>query len=372
MKNDETRKPGSNDTTAASENRTVSPKEPVYTSLGASGLVMDEEGELYNASDLSPIESITSRKSSTTKQESFGFVAELDDKCNPAHWYYDYDPRYCGPSREAWMKEMAKRHSRMAKKKAKERDVKEKGLGLYPTFKTIDSGIVFTGVVDSKGNVVVPNDKYRFVGRYNNGLAQAQSKKNKKWGFIDREGNEVIPCTWHSVGIFNENLACVQNDNRKCGYVDRNGKLVIPCTWDEGWPFHEKLAKVQKDGKLGMIDPNGVVIIPCVWKGMGQCSYGCINVMDDDGKCGYLDWKGDTVTPCQWKQAWAFCEGRAIVQDFNNLLGYINNNGKLVIPCRWKKASHFSNGIARVSDSKRFFFFDKWVYIDREGRIVTE
>jgi hypothetical protein len=94
--------------------------------------------------------------------------------------------------------------------------------------------------------------------------------------------------------------------------------------------------------------------------------------MDDDGKCGYLDWKGDTVTPCQWKQAWAFCEGRAIVQDFNNLLGYINNNGKLVIPCRWKKASHFSNGIARVSDSKRFFFFDKWVYIDREGRIVTE
>jgi hypothetical protein len=147
---------------------------------------------------------------------------------------------------------------------------------------------------------------------------------------------------------------------------------VIPCTWDEGWPFHEKLAKVQKDGKFGMIDPNGVVIIPCVWKGMGQCSYGCINVMNDEGKCGYLDWKGDTVAPCQWKQAWSFVEGRGIVQDFNNRLGYINNNGKLVIPCRWKKASQFNNGVARVSDSKKFFFFNKWVYIDREGRIVKE
>ena len=415
-----------NDTHNSEEKRV-----PKYRVLGESGLVEDEEGNILSASEVNinyekPVRKtedksdpeywyyeynprycgssreafmekmarvharLAQNKKETTEKSSQSSTmqhfwqnsvqAVLEDKSNPAYWYYDYDPRYCGPSREAWMEEMAKRHRRMAKKKketikklnAGNHFNEEKELGLYPTYKVLQSGMVFTGVVDSKGNVVVPSDKYSFVGRYNNGLAQAQNKKTKKWGFIDRMGNEVIPCTWRSVGIFNENFACVQDDNRKCGYVDRNGKLVIPCTWDEGWPFHEKLAKVQKDGKFGMIAPNGVVIIPCVWKGMGQCSYGCINVMNDEGKCGYLDWKGDTVAPCQWKQVWSFVEGRGIVQDFNNRLGYINNNGKLVIPCRWKKASQFNNGVARVSDSKKFFFFNKWVYIDREGRIVKE
>lgn len=35
---------------------------------------------------------------------------ELDKKTNPSHWYYDYDPRYCGPSREEYMEEMARKY----------------------------------------------------------------------------------------------------------------------------------------------------------------------------------------------------------------------------------------------------------------------
>ena len=69
---------------------------------------------------------------------------------------------------------------------------------------------------------------------------------------------------------------------------------------------------------------------------------------------------------------WSFQDGLAVVQDFNKRLGFINKSGELVIPCRWKKVNYFHNGLAKVSDSKTFFFKDKWVYIDRQGRVVKE
>jgi len=34
--------------------------------------------------------------------------------------------------------------------------------------------------------------------------------------------------------------------------------------------------------------------------------------------------------------------------------------------------NYFQNGRAKVSDSKNFLLQDKWVYIDKEGRIVTD
>jgi hypothetical protein len=65
-----------------------------------------------------------------------------------------------------------------------------------------------------------------------------------------------------------------------------------------------------------------------------------------------------------------FKDGLAPVQDFNKRLGFIDKSGKIIIPCRWKKVNYFVNGCAKVSDSKKFPFRDKWVYIDKEGKIV--
>ena len=49
----------------------------------------------------------------TTANTAFrknSFVSALDDKANPSYWYYYYDPRYCGPSREEYMEKMARQY----------------------------------------------------------------------------------------------------------------------------------------------------------------------------------------------------------------------------------------------------------------------
>lgn len=455
-----------------------SPETPQYRLLGESGLVEDEEGNIYSASEVygfdEPInasevngsdEPINASKKTLDSFLKNSFVSALDDKANPAYWYHYYDPRYCGPSREAYMEEMAQKYRKSTAKEpeqintqkepekhpprvlseppkkndcvapkaateqtvwerksekrpdpvfyetaaeksdtkrpdpvlfdtsAEKSDTKQKEfadqvipeaervkadseqrevdrLGLRPLWNQHKNGPSFAGIVNRNNEVVISEEKYSLIGPFNNGLAVAQNRKTRKFGFVDRHGNEVIPCIWHSAGPFSEYMAGVLDDNKKCGYVDVTGRLAVPCKWKEGWTFHEGLARVQEGLRIGMVDRRGRLVIPCVWLAMGDCSEGLIGVRDADGKCGYVDRTGKVVIPCRWKQVWTFSEGRAVVQDFNKRLGFVDKSGELVIPCRWKKADHFKDGLAKVSDSKTFLFQDKWVYIDRQGRVV--
>lgn len=387
----------------------MSEKEMKYKVLGESGLVEDEEGNVYSAHEIFPTkeQKEVKKTSGTAVFMRNSFVTELDDKCNPAYWYYEYDARYCGPDREKWMEMMAEKYRKMRAKGVAEpilgsnrayaepepdhayylcdatkahADLAQnevERLGIHPTYrKDFDyiRGLGFVSVVDQFGNVILDNERYKFVGQYlNYGLAMAQDRKSELWGYVDRHGREVVECKWRSVGHFSEYLAPVQNDKRKCGYVDVKGYLAVPCKWDEAWPFSEGVARVMLNKCMGLINQHGQEVTPCKWRGMGVMSEGLVSVMDDSGKCGYMDKSGEIVIPCQWRQAWPFKDGLAIVQDKNRRLGFIDQSGKVVIPCRWKKVNMFEGGLAKVSDSKRFLFFkDKWVYIDRTGKVVRE
>ena len=456
-----------NEVSQTKGNTSGSNDSPRYRLLGESGLVEDEDGNTYDASEIddSSLQQVSADSGRTSKYQNFGISSVLDDKANPAYWYYYYDERYCGPSREDYMEKMAKKYRESAKAElesksepklepepakaksepkpvsaepkpehAKPVSVKPKPVSVKPKPKsvnpkpelakpqhepenkpvTIDAepmseplfvvseaerekanrdqhevnrrgirpiyrkdlitvihGLNFVAIVDRDNQVIVSNEKYCNVDFYYNGLARVQNRKTMKFGFVDRHGNEVVPCVWRSAGQFSEYLVGVQDDSHKSGFVDVTGRLVIPCIWKETWGFHEGLARVQDDNnKIGMIDQRGKLVIPCVWRGMGDFSEGLASFMDDSGKCGYMDRTGEIVIPSRWKNAWTFCEGRAVVQDFNNRLGYIDKTGELVIPCRWKKANYFHNGLAKVSDSKSIFLKDKWVFIDKKGRIV--
>ena len=63
-----------------------------YRLLGESGLVEDEEGNIYDASDQMP------------------------------DWAAIYDPRYCGPSREAYIEEMTREYRRKHPTKAQDNE----------------------------------------------------------------------------------------------------------------------------------------------------------------------------------------------------------------------------------------------------------
>ena len=55
---------------------------------------------------------------------------------------------------------------------------------------------------------------------FSEGLAKV--KLINKWGFVDKEGKEVIPLKYDNVSYLYEGLASVELNGKK-GYIDKNG-----------------------------------------------------------------------------------------------------------------------------------------------------
>lgn len=99
--------------------------------------------------------------------------------------------------------------------------------------------------------------------------------KGELYGYLDKQGNVVVPVKYTSAKPFSENLACVSTSERMLnngstspipdnyGFIDINGKFVIEPIYQEASNFHEGLAFVkQKNGIAGFIDKKGRMVIP--------------------------------------------------------------------------------------------------------------
>lgn len=131
--------------------------------------------------------------------------------------------------------------------------------------------------------------KYNCLWDFKDGFAAVEN--GEKWGFIDTEGKEIVPCSYDMVSSFNEELAAVCKNN-KWGYVNTKGKLVIPCIYDYVNDFSEGLASVSKNKKEGFIDKEGKVVIPFIYKRCGIFSEGLAYAGDKKGNY-FINKKGE-------------------------------------------------------------------------------
>ena len=246
------------------------------------------------------------------------------------------------------------------------------------------------GYIDKLGKEVVPC-KWQKITSFNEGLAEAKGARG--WGLIDKKGNEIIACQWKNIISYDDQAVEVEDDNGtrftieysgnilphikegvdfyplkrngKYGYINKNGETVIPYTWNEAEYFKNGLAVVG-DGdfwasRYGLIDETGSIIIPCKWKTLKPITKRLVKVMGDYGNYGLIDMEGNVIVPCDWKYIESFSDGLAKVMNSRELYGYVNKKGKLVIPCKWKIAERFRNSKAKVCDLKgREFFIDKY------------
>ena len=196
-----------------------------------------------------------------------------------------------------------------------------------------------------------------------------------KYGFKDKTGKVVIPCTWDNTLVFSEGLAGVKDSNGKWGYIDKTGKVVIPYTWKDALYFTEGLAAVQDSNyKWGFIDKTGKVVTPNTWYNCNAPHFreGLAAVLYSNGKYGFIDKTGKVTIPCTWKNAWDFTEGLAGVKDSNGKWGFIDKTGKVIIHCTWDYAYDFENGRAKVMRKVGLFGIKKeWHEIDKTGNVIS-
>ena len=159
------------------------------------------------------------------------------------------------------------------------------------------------GFVNEQGEEVIPF-KYDDVCDFSEGLARV--KLYKKWGFIDKEGRKIISYKYDDAGDFSEGLARVYRiyeDNRnleypiylkKWGFIDKNGEKLIPYIYDGAGDFYEGLARVKHNGKWGFINNAGTAVISFIYDEVSDFSKGLARVRINR-KWGFIDKKGKEV-----------------------------------------------------------------------------
>lgn len=99
----------------------------------------------------------------------------------------------------------------------------------------------YSYLVNDGGDIVIPKDKYRYLGRFSEGLLAA-SIDGEKLGFIDIEENIVIPFEYRAErwphswdNIFDHGFVTARLDNGKyseeCILINHNNEKVFPHTF---------------------------------------------------------------------------------------------------------------------------------------------
>jgi len=183
-------------------------------------------------------------------------------------------------------------------------------------------------------------DNYSEKRGYVDGMAAVKYGNflERKWGFMDESGKEVIPCIYSDVLNFSEGLAAVRigNENAKWGFVDKNGYEIVACKYDVVESFLGGLAKVRiENGKQGLVDRDGVEIIPCEYDNIDIFDVGIIFVMK------------------------TMNESRVTGNGSTHLMGVFNKIGQVIIPLDNYSALFLDDGkLIGVGNNKGTQYFD--------------
>lgn len=226
------------------------------------------------------------------------------------------------------------------------------------------------GYIDSDGNEVIPfNYEHAYDFDLDSGLARV--KQNGKYGFIDISGNIIIPCNYENCDrTFYEGL-CKIFQNDKAGLINSKGKIILPCEYDDlGFPRKygkETYIVAKKEDKRYVYNSKGKVLFKYPFD---EVTFQMDNLMiaKNDGLWGI-------ITPDE-KPDFLYSE---IGSNWNNRLavkidgkwGFVDKKGRLIIPCIYDEIVHaFWNGLAIVNvDADRLVIDEAGERINNKDRI---
>ena len=204
---------------------------------------------------------------------------------------------------------------------------------------------------------------YRFVA---NNIDKAVTKDEadrlakKYW---NGNGHDYGKYDWQD--DFNDGFARVELD-RKTGFINEDGEEIVPCKYDEASDFSEGLAIVEAEGLCGFVNEKGEESIPCKYQGAYGFSEGLAGV-ETEGGCGFINKDGEEIVPCKYEEVHNFSEGLAGVKSKEGW-GFINKDGDEIIPCKYEDIFGFWNR----NKTARVRLNGEWITIDTTGKQVTE
>lgn len=173
------------------------------------------------------------------------------------------------------------------------------------------------GFVDINGNMVV-DFQFEIVEYFFNGRAVAE--RGDTLVVIDGQGKVMTTKTYNVIKDYSGNRAlCTDGIKKgsptKWGYLDKNGNEIIKQTYKKAKPFSNGLAGVKVKGLWGFIDTVGNVVIEPKFINIGNFNNLGLARAEIDGKWGVINKKGEFMVEPIYDDIDIFSCGVAVAKE---------------------------------------------------------
>lgn len=223
------------------------------------------------------------------------------------------------------------------------------------------------GYMNQNGETVIPA-VYDYVASFSNGVGLvgvANASTGDVYSYVDKKGN--AKGSFKDAGQHYCGLALVSFDDNIYGYASTSADLKIQPMFRTAKNFSDDYALCYDDAaqSKGYINKNGDWAISAYnlkqYSSLSSFSEGLARIELSD-KCGFINKKGELVIDAKFEEASAFSDGLAIYSMNDDSYGFINTKGNIVIAAQYEDAApFFEDGLAPVCRN------DKWGYINKKG-----
>jgi len=238
-------------------------------------------------------------------------------------------------------------------------------------------------LIDAKGHKVMPDtiSTYDKVKPFRENLIESpyyEVRYKKKSAVIDSVGTLVIPFLYEDIGFYSDSMLSAIYKNKKYGFFDINGKEVVPYQYDN---FRYRtnygevcIVAVEKNINGKLLSYWGAVnlktykeIIPCIYTGISAVESGFV-IVSKDKKCGIISKTGKIILPITYGKI-AY-KGKAL----GNFIYNVDNTYCLIDPVNEKVLLDNMDYICDygATDITYVKKGDKYAFINKKGEYLTQ
>jgi hypothetical protein len=191
------------------------------------------------------------------------------------------------------------------------------------------------------------------------------------------DGSPAFPGSWQQAKNFQKDDPAGMLENRRWGFINRKGENIIPCRWDDTLGFDGNgRACVAIGRKWGAIDREGRLVIPLRFKSLNGFDEAGLSTAELASGWGFIDRDGKIAIPFRYRKTEPFDRfGMAKIQlsvdRVNHLSGWIGRNGKSIVDPRYEVESPVWAPNFTDHELLPVIESGKAGLIDRKGRTVV-
>ncbi|MEK0413981.1 MAG: hypothetical protein RL070_1469 [Bacteroidota bacterium] len=267
---------------------------------------------------------------------------------------------------------------------------------------TTETSIDLNHLYYPKNNLLIEKD-YEEISEISDGLIRV--KYNDLFGYLNKEGEEIIECKYYFAAPAESNIAFVvekdENDDMTFHYFDNQGKLKLSLTgYISGKAPNNEAIWVKKEENWQVLDWNGKLLFEGEFDDDGITNFhngyawvkideaictinkqGKVNRLGEfeefkslenniyaaklNDKYAFFNYKGEQLSDFEYDDYEDFEEGFANV-NIDGQWGVIDTNCKLIIPCKYDLIQKYSQGVFGAQIDEKYGF------INSDNKIVCE